>query len=268
MSACFIAPSEARFDGNFIERSFEMPAVNDSLTVRIYSPPGHSADADEQIPVAYVLGNADFEVAAAYAASSSQPLMVVGLGYGRKEGRRPACFTDEYRDYTPQPVSEEAKKCASGLADGFYLFLRDNLMPELESEYGGDPHRRTLIGHELGGLFVMHIGLAHGRDAAFPFAMLIAGDAELNFDEGAILRRELRLYEDNPNDRRLPIALKAMYGSLSDPARLAYFTELDARMTFHAYAEFDYESQIIDDADRYDMRFETLERGVAVASGL
>ena len=286
VSGCHIEPDRpiSAGNGNVETLSIPIPAVIDTLEVRIFTPSGHlrpksrnyndedqDDDEDEEhddnlLPVAYVLGNGEyFDIAADYASGLDTPLMVVGLGYGRKDRRKPACLTDEYRDYTPKPTTPAAQACAAGQADGFYQFLKNKLMPELEQKFGADPTRRTLIGHDLGALFVAHVGFGHGRDADFPFAMLVAGDTPLGYDEGALLRREKALFDDFPQDRRLPINMRVLQGGLSDPARFAYFLELDARIKFHQLIGFDYASEVIEDADDWEMRYTTVEKGIAVA---
>lgn len=268
-SACHIEPDRPELDGEIEEVSFQLPSINQLLIVSVFTPTGYSPDAEDPLPVAYVLGdNENFEIAAEYASGLEKPVLVVGLGYGRETNRqRPFCGEGEYRDYTPQPGSAHNTECAGGKADGFFRFLKDTVLPTIDAEYGGDSSRRTLIGHDLGALFISHISFAHGMTEGFPFRMMVAGDTPFGFDDAAILRRERRLF-DQQIARRLPIGLRLVHGGLSDPAHYAYFLEIDGRLKNSPYADFDYRSELIEDADDLDMHYITLDKGVSVASNL
>lgn len=127
--------------------------------VFISTPAGPAPKAG--FPVIYVLdGNAWFGVAAGLAGVKDEEFphaVVVGVGY---PGR--AAF-DERRvgDLTPFKPAEpllfgQSDKTAGG-ADAFADFVAGELPAELGRTLRLDPHRRTLFGHSLGGLFVLHV---------------------------------------------------------------------------------------------------------------
>ena len=69
------------------------------------------------------------------------------------------------RELTPTPWPEWDAICAeligievppTGGADPFLCFINDELKPMLEQEFGVHPAQWTLVGHSLGGLFVLH----------------------------------------------------------------------------------------------------------------
>jgi hypothetical protein len=65
--------------------------------------------------------------------------VVVGIGYGN----------DRSLDYTPTEADE-----GGGGAEKFLLFIKNELIPKIETDYGADTLRksRTILGHSFGGL--------------------------------------------------------------------------------------------------------------------
>lgn len=70
--------------------------------------------------------------------------LVVAIGYGN----------DRAVDYTPVEGGGGAVKGGGG-AEKFMLFIKNELVPKMENEYGADSSRmsRTILGHSFGGLF-------------------------------------------------------------------------------------------------------------------
>jgi uncharacterized protein len=71
-------------------------------------------------------------------------VLVVAIGYGN----------DRAVDYTPVEGGGGAVKGGGG-AEKFMLFIKNELIPKMENEYGADSSRmsRTILGHSFGGLF-------------------------------------------------------------------------------------------------------------------
>ncbi len=74
---------------------------------------------------------------------SATNVLVVSIGYGR----------DRAIDYTPSDVNE-----GGGGAAEFMLFVKDELIPGIENEYGADTSResRIILGHSFGGLLAAY----------------------------------------------------------------------------------------------------------------
>lgn len=83
------------------------------------------------------------------------PVIVVGVGYQETDGRgyTPAYIAHRTRDYTP---TADAAMPGGGGSAAFLAFLREELIPQLETRYRADPTRRGLGGHSLGGLFATY----------------------------------------------------------------------------------------------------------------
>lgn len=74
---------------------------------------------------------------------SASNVLVVSIGYGR----------DRAMDYTPSNANE-----GGGGAAQFMSFIKDELIPRMETDYGADTSResRILLGHSFGGLFAAY----------------------------------------------------------------------------------------------------------------
>lgn len=67
-----------------------------------------------------------------------------------------------YRDYTLTPFSnpEHQAKYQAGQADAHLTFIRDAVIPHIESNYRADPTARAYFGYSLGGVFGAYALLA------------------------------------------------------------------------------------------------------------
>jgi len=86
--------------------------------------------------------------------------IVVGIGYEN------AYVMDSLRDrdYTyPKAIPADSFPVSGG-AEGFYRFIRMELMPHIEMTYRVDTTSRTLMGHSLGGYFVLYALLKETND--------------------------------------------------------------------------------------------------------
>lgn len=122
--------------------------------VYVRYPEGYDASAATRYPVVYVLdGDSLFPLLAPthLFLTYDEPVpeaIVVGIAYGGFDpsiNKRNTDFTAPGADATPE----------QGGAPGFLVFLRDQLVPEVERRYAADPARRILLGQSRGGYFVL-----------------------------------------------------------------------------------------------------------------
>jgi predicted alpha/beta superfamily hydrolase len=91
-----------------------------------------------------------------------EPCILVGISQGDTQD---AWATMRTRDYTPARPTDEYSihntyPAALDLAGGaakFTAFLKDELIPQIDSQYPSDPTRRCFVGYSLGGLLGVHI---------------------------------------------------------------------------------------------------------------
>jgi predicted alpha/beta superfamily hydrolase len=139
--------------------SIDSAILKEKREYLVYVPAQYADGLYAQVhyPVMYVLDGEDYFNSAAglvhfmSEANSQIPQMIVVA----------VVNTDRSRDLTPTASKtdmsgkENAVFGTTGGADRFLRFLEKELIPRIEADYRTAPHR-TLVGHSLGGLTVLH----------------------------------------------------------------------------------------------------------------
>ncbi len=173
--------------------------------IRVWCP--QVEQATQRLPVIYVLDGSDFfgtfvdsvaRLARRPDATNVTPAMVVAVSPADTGNDARA---RRYADYTPGPPAEEPRPVqATGGADAFLEFLRDELAPLIEGDFPADPRRRILFGHSLAGFFTLH-ALATRPDS---FETCIAVSPSIWWNEGVLNAGFKRLA---PRGQRASIAV-------------------------------------------------------------
>ena len=132
-----------------------------------------SAAPGKKVPVLYLLdGQWDFKLldsvwGGLYYDKFVPDIVIVGITYS---GENPNFDELRAMDYTP---TRNIAVKGSGDAPRFLAFLKNKVMPLVESNYGGDPGKRILMGSSYGGLFTLYAmltepALFYGYVAASP----------------------------------------------------------------------------------------------------
>ena len=106
--------------------------------------------------------------------------------------------TNRTRDLTPTHTmksydgEEEEFLKDSGGGDAFLAFVRDELIPEIESTYRTMPHR-TLVGHSFGGLLALHAVTT----APELFQSYIAIDPSLWWHDGLLVSQAAEIFAND-----------------------------------------------------------------------
>ena len=151
--------------GTVQARAISSRSNSTSYPLNIYLPPGGAA-ARATAPTVYLLdGESRFQAVVDIVEATQAQVIVVGIG---NEALRA-------RDYVP------ANSCTGGGGgQALYLeFLRLDLIPFMETTYGGHPQRRILLGHSHGGSFVLY-ALLDEPPAARLFAAYLASDSSID----------------------------------------------------------------------------------------
>jgi len=132
--------------------------------VHVRLPENHEPGAERRYPVVYVLDGGNlFPLLAGFyryleLGEEVPELILVSISYGTdyfREGNQRS------RDFTAEAPEREFW----GGAGVFRGFLRDAVIPMVESRYPADPERRVILGQSLGGQFVLYSALQ--PDAVF-----------------------------------------------------------------------------------------------------
>ena len=109
---------------------------------------------------------------------------------------------DRIRDFTPTHITsgiflDSVSAKSSGGGEKFTLFLQNELIPEIESKYSTAPYR-MLIGHSLGGLFVINTLLKHTE----LFNSYISIDPALWYDNSKLSKEAEHIVSDKKFDNK------------------------------------------------------------------
>ncbi len=141
---------------------FSLFSSNTQQEYKIYIHlPSSYSRSDTIYPVIYGL-DADIgfgmssEMSTLLAFRNEMPeVIIVGIAYGAYPGQE---GNNRIRDYTPTVVEEYD---TSGAAENFLRFIRDELIPVIDSKYRTNPIDRTLSGASLSGLFSLYVLFEH-----------------------------------------------------------------------------------------------------------
>ncbi len=139
---------------------FQATRSGRSYRVLIARPPGPPPEGG--YPVVYLVdGNALFPTAYQYSRVNQQNLLIVGIGYAV-----PTAYDALRRRYDLTPISGPGWSPPAssvgppgsvyGGMESFMDFIESDLKPHIQGRFPVDRERTTLVGHGLGGLFVLH----------------------------------------------------------------------------------------------------------------
>ncbi len=183
-------------------------ANGSSYALSIYLPPA-SAGPRNSLPIVYALdGDGWFETIIGAAQSTHTQAIVVGIG---TSGLRD-------RDFVP------SNRCTSnGGGHVAYLdFLRNELLPYVEANFGGNPQQRALFGHSHGGSFVLYAMFAQ-QPGQHAFKAYLASDASITCmpDTASGWEQDYaRTYRDLPVRLHLSYATQGNYALNLEYARV------------------------------------------------
>jgi predicted alpha/beta superfamily hydrolase len=151
----------------------------------IHKPADFDKSKDKKYPVLYLLdGQWDFKlldsVVGGLVYDKWMPdIVVVGITYS---GDHPDYDALRAMDYTPSP----GERKGTGDAPKFLTFLKTELIPLMERDYRGDPARRILGGHSLGGLFTLYAMFSEPS----LFWGYLAGSPAVPWDDNFVVKQE------------------------------------------------------------------------------
>jgi predicted alpha/beta superfamily hydrolase len=136
-----------------LQRTIASEVLGEAREILVHLPASYGARAGMRYPVVYVLDGGDQDghtadaVARLAAAGQFPEAIVVGIVNAGAAGRN--------RDLTPPGMrQDEEGGNATGRSDRFLQFIRAEVIPSVEREFGGSG-QRVLAGNSRGGLFVV-----------------------------------------------------------------------------------------------------------------
>ena len=219
--------------------SLESTHTQQQYEIKVQLPAGY--DPTQNYPVGYLLeGYYHYPGVQATVASSPsmQGVILVGLFYeqypfslsnlGPIEALRETDFTH------PVHITQSGVELGGG-GLAFYQFLTEELLPTIEDRYGADPNHRTIMGHSLGGYFVL-FQLFEYRSAPL-FQHIVALSPALWWSDLEILEMEEQVAESQSS---LPFTLYLGIGTQEGVEANALVDALDARISKHQHPALKY----------------------------
>ncbi|CAM3306789.1 alpha/beta hydrolase [Zobellia roscoffensis] len=221
--------------------------INDSYPVYVFLPENYNANSKHQLIIA-LDGDTRFNTIAGIISDKVQkesipPCILVAVGNNKQRNR----------DYTPTVYAH-----GSGGAEKFYQFIKNEVIPELESRYSIDPsNNKTLIGHSFGGLFTQYV-MAQER-ASNPFNKFISSGTSYWYDAGVIFEFE-ESYANTHKD--LEVKFYNGMGTLEGGVMLASFAEMNQRLNSRNYPNFKHRSELIEKSGHSGSTSEIFKKGL------
>lgn len=147
MASCKKEP----FNPNLTKQFTIQSAANGaSYSVKVAVPENYNPSTQKYAAMYVLDGDDNFDNVAKQCQKLSNDVLVISIGYGNNRAF----------DYTPTKAGHHG-----GGAEKFMLFIKNELIPKMESDYAADTSRagRAIIGHSFGGLFVAYAFAAYNH---------------------------------------------------------------------------------------------------------
>lgn len=214
--------------------------------------PGNYSDTNKTFPVLYVLdGQWDFSLVNAivgqqYYDGFVPAVIIVGITWG---GTNPNYDMLRARDLTPTNVGWSPQ---SGGAPKFLAFIKNELIPFIESRYRVAKNDRTLIGSSYGGLFTLY---AMFHETAL-FQRYVLTSPSLGWDNGITYTYE-RIYAENKHP--LPVRLLMAMGELEGISGFQNFAD---RLKSKNYEGLELHTKVLEGMGHSGSKAEGYSRGL------
>lgn len=176
--------------------SFYSQKVNDSFFIFVRLPEGYKKDAPKRYSTIYVL---DANLYFSYLNDTigklppSQQPILIGIGY--RSFVEMMSLRD--RDYTYPAASLSDSFSVSGGGERFYDFIGRELIPLVDKQYRTDTSNRSLMGHSLGGFFILYAlykGVSVGPQL---FKNYVAASPSVEYHNQYLARQFEKIGNDN-----------------------------------------------------------------------
>ena len=255
-------------------RTLSSKSVGQEYRILI-SLPMNYAESNDKYPVLYVL-DADLlfgwitdqvRFIVSFRGSPIFPnipdAIVAGISYPNTVFDQPKLWASlRARDMTPTKSSEDkALGGASGGAEKFLRFVRDELMPYVNSNYRADAEDATIAGASFGGLFALYV-LFHEPDT---FRRYVASSPSLWWDKKVMFEYE---HEYASKHTELPAKLFLSVGSLEErESATAHMTsnlkEFAKILKLRKYVGLEWESHVFKDEGHVSAQGTAIIKGIS-----
>ncbi len=191
-------------------------------------------------------------------------VVIIGMGYPVTSLTE--TFAVRTRDYTPTRVDEWYKEiplpnkpnyCGSGGAPQFLRFIREELMPFINTTYRTNPKDDAILGFSFGGLFALYALF----DQPNTFQRYIIGSPTVWWDKSVILKREQDFATNNTS---LSAKLFLSVGSNENERMVTGMQTLAKTMQDRRYKNLEMTTHIFEGETHTSVAPATISRGLRV----
>ena len=223
-------------------------------------------DADESYPALYVLdANWAFglmtEMIRLLQIGEELPEMIIaGIAYPVNDVEE--ILKLRARDYTPtvDKRPEAVESDGTGGAGKYLRFIRQELMPFIQSNYRVKPEDRAIAGSSFGGLFALYT-LFHHPDT---FNRYIIGSPSISWDEGVTFAYESKFAANNA---AIAARVFMSVGALEEEDTIANMQRLAGTLQDRGYDGLELETYIFEDETHLSVAPAAMSRGLRVVFG-
>jgi len=250
MFLCLSSCKKSEFQEETSESIIYSSIIDDEFKIYSYLPPDY--DISKEYPVIFILdGNWYFnkfskELNDLIQGGEIESSILIGIGYTKNVDKK------RQRDYAFP--NDPAYEIDNGEADNFYIFLKDELIPLIESEYSTDASQYILMGHSLGG----YNTLFNMLQVDSPFNGYVAVSSSLWWNDDYLFGLEDQFFQ-NTND--LPAQVYITFGS-EEPLIALLNEEFAERLKERNYNNFNLAFQMFSGASHSQTNMKGFSDGV------
>lgn len=226
--------------------------INQEYDLLVHLPGNYDQQKDKTYPVLYLLdAQWDFPLVTGLYGSQYYDgfipgLIIVGITWGGKDAN-PSQL--RFRDFTP---AAQGRPAGSGNAENFLRFMKEELIPFIDSKFRAKKDDRVLVGSSLGGLFTLYAMISEHT----LFKRYILTSPALQWGNGIILE-----YEKTYARKKLPLNAKLFmaHGELEQPEAFEQFVE---ELNTRNYKGLEMQTRILDNTGHSGTKAEGYARGL------
>ena len=252
----------------YLERTqqhvFKAKNVDQEYQIQVYLPPGYE-DSAKSLPVLYLLdADKSFGMAVNIVewlswAEEIRETIVVGIAYG---GNTQNWWDKRSRDYTPW---KDSKKVwgdwpLAGGAENFLKFLKEELVPWVDSNYRTAGNDRGLAGLSLGGLFGTYVLFAEPQ----LFSRYLLSGAGLIWDDRHVFKME---EEYAKTHRSLLAKVYSAVGEFDEQSIIEPWKDFHALLAGRNYQGLEIKNEVIPGETHISSWPASLTRGIKYLYG-
>jgi predicted alpha/beta superfamily hydrolase len=234
-------------------RTLTSAATGRDYDLYVHLPADYAQRQQQQYPVLYLLdGQWDFKlldsIQGGLAYDGFVPeMIIVGITYSGQNADYDALRAMDYTPVADRSIS------GSGGAPQFFNFLKDELMPFIESNYRVNPAKRTLMGSSFGGSFTLYALFTEPS----LFSGYVAASPAVSYGARAVFQQEADYASAHPD---LPVRLFLSVGDIEElTAPVEDFMKV---ITERNYSGLDLETRIIEGERHAGNKPEAYNRGL------